>query len=93
MKTLQTPTPLQTKSYKGLKITSQLDALLHPDNKKHLRLVHKFELVRLRRLHDRKGYLTKPQFNYVWTLYWNFILNDFRYDDKKYKKKSLSVTY
>ena len=33
--------------------------------------------------YNKNGYLTQPYFTYLWNLYWNFVLNDFRFESSK----------
>ena len=49
---------------------------------KHLRLVQQDEFCRLKNRYNKNGYLTQPYMTYLFNLYWNFVLNDFRFDDK-----------
>jgi len=49
---------------------------------KHLRLVQQNEFSKLKNKYNKVGYLTQPYFSYLWHLYWNFVLNDFRFEDK-----------
>jgi len=82
MKNLKKSTALQLAGYKGVKVTSMLKAIEQQEIFKHLRLVQQDEFCRLRNRYNKNGYLTQPYFTYLWNLYWNFVLNDFRFDDK-----------
>ena len=75
-------TTLQQAGYKGVKVTSMIKAIEQQETFKHLRLVQQDEFCRLRNRYNKNGYLTLPYFNYLWNLYWNFVLNDFRFEDK-----------
>ena len=75
-------TVLQKQGYKGVKVTSMIQALRHSETYKHLRLVQQDEFRRIENRYNKNGYLTKPYFTYLWNLYWNFVLNDFRFNDK-----------
>jgi hypothetical protein len=70
---MTTVTTLQKAGYKGVKVTSII---------KHLRLVQQNEFSKIKNKYNKVGYLTQPYFSYLWSLYWNFVLNDFRFDDK-----------
>lgn len=87
-KSLKKSTAVQQAGYKGVKVTSMIKAIESQEMFKHLRLVQQDEFCRLRNRYNKNGYLTQPYFTYLWNLYWNFVLNDFRFDDKS---KSWSV--
>jgi hypothetical protein len=73
-------TKLQEAGYKGIKVTSMLTALLTKEMFAHLRLVQQDELRGIQNRYNKNKFLTKPYFQYLWALYWNFVLNDFRFD-------------
>lgn len=75
-------TMLQQQGYKGVKITSMIKAIQQQEIFPHLRLVQQDEFRRIQNRYNKNGYLTKPYFQYLWLLYWNFVLNDFRFEDK-----------
>ena len=75
-------TILQQQGYSGVKITSMIKAIEQQEIFKHLRLVQQDEFCRLKNRYNKNGYLTKPYMTYLFNLYWNFVLNDFRFDDK-----------
>jgi hypothetical protein len=79
---MTTVTALQIAGYKGVKITSMIKAIESQEIFKHLRLVQQNEFSRLKNTYNKNGYLTQPYMTYLWQLYWNFVLNDFRFDDK-----------
>ena len=83
MKNLKKSTSLQQAGYKGVKVTSMLKAIEQQEIFKHRRLVQQDEFCRLRNRYNKNGYLTQPYFTYLWNLYWNFVLNDFRYESSK----------
>ena len=83
MKNLKKSTALQQAGYKGVKVTSMIKAIEQQETFKHLRLIQQDEFCRLRNRYNKNGYLTQPYFNYLWNLYWNFVLNDFRFDSDK----------
>lgn len=76
---LSIPTQLETKGYKGVKVTSQINALIHSSIFPHLRLVQQNEVYKIRNRYKRLGIINKHEMSYIWSLYWNFVLNDFRY--------------
>ena len=76
-------TTLQQQGYSGVKITSMIKAIEQQEIFKHLRLVQQNEFSRLKNKYNKVGYLTKPYFSYLWNLYWNFVLNDFRFESSK----------
>ena len=73
---------LEKAGYKGVKVTSMIKAVESQEIFKHLRLVQQNEFSKLKNKYNKVGYLTQPCFSYLWSLYWNFVLNDFRFDDK-----------
>lgn len=79
---MTTVTTLQKEGYKGIKVTSMIKAIESQEIFKHLRLVQQNEFSKLKNKYNKTGYLTQPYFSYLWSLYWNFVLNDFRFDDK-----------
>ena len=79
---MTTVTTLQKAGYKGVKETSMIKAIESQEIFKHLRLAQQNEFSKLKNKYNKTGYLTQPYFTYLWQLYWNFILNDFRFDDK-----------
>ena len=83
MKNLKKSTALQQAGYKGVKVTSMIKAIEQQETFKHLRLVQQDEFCRLRNRYNKNGYLTQPYFSYLWNLYWNFVLNDFRFESSK----------
>lgn len=85
---MKTVTELEKAGYKGIKITSMIKAIESQEVFKHIRLVQQNEFSRLKNKYNKVGYLTQPYFSYLWILYWNFVLNDFRFDDKS---KSWSI--
>ena len=79
---MKTVTTLQKAGYKGVKVTSMIKAIESQEIFKHLRLVQQNEFSKLKNKYNKVGYLTQPYFSYLFHLYWNFVLNDFRFDDK-----------
>ena len=79
---MTTVTTLQKAGYKEVKVTSMIKAIESQEIFKHLRLVQQNEFSKLKNKYNKVGYLTQPYFSYLWSLYWNFCLNDFRFDDK-----------
>lgn len=75
-------TKLQIAGYKGVQVTSMINAIQSQEVFKHLRLVQQNEFSALKNKYNKVGYLTKPYFSYLWMLYWNFVLNSFRFEDK-----------
>ena len=85
---MTTVTTLQKAGYKGVKITSMIKAIESQEIFKHLRLVQQNEFSKLKNKYNKTGYLTQPYFSYLFHLYWNFVLNDFRFE---YKSKDCTV--
>ena len=85
---MTTVTTLQKAGYKGVKVTSMIKAIESQEIFKHLRLVQQNEFSKLKNTYNKVGYLTQPYFSYLFHLYWNFVLNDFRFD---YKSKDWTV--
>ena len=79
---MTTVTTLQKAGYKGVKVTSMIKAIESQEIFKHLRLVQQNEFSKLKNKYNKVGYLTQPYFSYLFHLYWNFVLNDFRFEDK-----------
>ena len=79
---MTTVTTLQKVGYKGVKVTSMIKAIESQEIFKHLRLVQQNEFSKLKNKYNKVGYLTQPYFSYLFHLYWNFVLNDFRFEDK-----------
>lgn len=79
---MTTVTTLQKAGYKGVKVTSMIKAIESQEIFKHLRLVQQNEFSKLKNKYNKTGYLTQPYFSYLWNIYWNFVLNDFRFEDK-----------
>lgn len=79
---MKTVTALEKAGYKGIKVTSMIKAIESQEIFKHLRLVQQNEFSKLKNKYNKVSYLTQPYMNYLWQLYWNFVLNDFRFDDK-----------
>jgi len=79
---MTTVTILQKAGYKGVKITSMIKAIESQEIFKYLRLVQQNEFSKLKNTYNKVGYLTIPYYSYLWQLYWNFVLNDFRFEDK-----------
>lgn len=75
-------TELQKEGYKGLKVTSMLNACLSIEIKKHLRMCQLDELSKINNKYFKLGYISKPQMTLLWNIYFNFVLNDFRFEDK-----------
>lgn len=79
---MTTVTTLHKAGYKGVKITCMIKAIESQEIFKHLRLVQQNEFSKIKNKYNKVGYLTQPYFTYLWQLFWNFVLNDFRFDDK-----------
>jgi len=79
---MENSTVLQQAGYKGVKITSIINAIKSKEIYDNLRLVQQDEFRRIENRYNKLGYLTQPYFTYLWSLYWNFVLNDFRFEDK-----------
>ena len=82
---MKTVTNLQKEGYRGLKVTSMLKACLCVEMKPHLRLVQLDALSKINNKYFKTGYISKPEMNLLWNIYWNFVLNDYRFDDKSKK--------
>jgi len=90
MKHLKTPTKLQKDGYSGLKVKSMLQACLSVEMKEHLRLVQLDNLSRINNKYFKLGYISQQEMTLLWNIYWNFVLNDFRFEDKT-KKLSKAI--
>lgn len=76
-------TTLQKAGYQGTKVMSMIKAIELQEIFKHLRLVQQNEFARVKNRYNKNGSLTQPYFSYLWNLYWNFVLNDFRFESNK----------
>ena len=79
---MKTITNLQKQGYNGVKVSSMLNACLSNEIKNHLRLVQIDELSTIKNKYFKLGYISKPEMTLLWNVYWNFVLNDYRFDDK-----------
>ena len=75
-------TELQKQGYQGLKVTSMLKACLSVEIKQHLRLVQIDNLSKINNKYFKLGYISQQEMTLLWNIYWNFVLNDYRFDDK-----------
>lgn len=82
MNQLKTATPVVKAGYSGIKVLSMIKAIEHSTVYPHLRLVQQDEFCGIKNRYNKLGYLTKKYFTYLFQLYYNFVLNDFRYEDK-----------
>ena len=83
MKSLNNISPVQKAGYKGIKVMSMIKAIESQEIYKHLRLVQQDEFCKTKNRYNKNGQLSLPYFSYLWNLYWNFVLNDFRFDSDK----------
>lgn len=72
---------LQKQGYTGVKVTSMLNACLSNEIKVHLRLVQLDNLSKINNKYFKTRAISKPEMTLLWNIYWNFVLNDFRFDD------------
>lgn len=82
---MKTITKLQKEGYQGLKVTSMLKACLSVEIKQHLRLVQINSLSKINNKYFKLGYISQQEMTLLWNIYWNFVLNDYRFDDKSKK--------
>lgn len=75
-------TSLQKQGYTGVKVTSMLNACLSNEIKVHLRLVQLDNLSKINNKYFKTKLISKNEMTLLWNIYWNFVLNDFRFDDK-----------
>ena len=90
MKKQTSPSQLQKSGYTGLKVKSMLQACLSVEMKQHLRLVQIDNLSKINNKHFKLGYISQQEMTLLWNIYWNFVLNDFRFEDKS-KKLSKAI--
>ena len=83
---------LQQQGYTGVKVTSMLKACLSNEIKTHLRLCQLDELTKINNKYFKTNYISKSEMTLLWNVYWNFVLNDFRFDDKSKKYTIVSET-
>jgi hypothetical protein len=79
---METPTALEKSGYSGTKVTSMLKACLSADIKPHLRLVQLDALSKIDNKYFKNSVISQPEMTLLWNIYWNFVLNDFRFDNK-----------
>ena len=89
---MTTVTTLQKAGYKGVKVTSMLKACLSIEMKQHLRLVQIDNLSKINNKYFKLGYISKQEMTLLWNIYWNFVLNDFRFEDKSKKLSKVIVS-
>ena len=85
-------TSLQKQGYTGVKVTSMLKACLSNEIKTHLRLCQLDELTKINNKHFKTNYISKSEMTLLWNIFFNFVLNDFRFDDKSKQYKIVSET-
>ncbi len=85
MKNLENVTPIQKAGYSSVKVTSMLKACLCNEMKQHLRLVQLDNLTKIDNKYFKTGAINQQEMTLLWNIYWNFVLNDFRFDDKSKK--------
>ena len=76
---LTTPTPLKIAKYQGVKITCQINAIMHSTIFKHLKLSQQNAVSTIRNRYGKNGYIELADTNLLWKYFNNFVLNDFRY--------------
>ena len=85
-------TSIQKAGYRGVKVTSMLSAILSKEIKQHLRLVQIDNISKIKNKYDKLKYITKEEMTLLWNIYWNFVLNDFRFEDKTKKYTIITGT-
>ena len=71
---------LEKSGYKGLKVSCMLKACLSVEIRQYLRLVQIDELSKINNKHFKQGFISKAEMTLLWNIFWNFVLNDFRFD-------------
>lgn len=87
---MKTATKLQQQGYSGVKVTSMLKACLCADMRDHLRLVQLDALNKINNKYFKTGLISKAEMTLLWNIYWNFVLNDYRFEDKSKKLTKVS---
>jgi hypothetical protein len=91
-KHLNNASELQKAGYTGLKVSCMLKAVLSVEIKQHLRLVQLDELTRINNKYFKTSYISKAEMTLLWNIFWNFVLNDYRFDtDMKLTKVTDTV--
>jgi hypothetical protein len=90
MRTMNSATKLQQQGYTGVKVTSMLKAVLCVEMREHLRLVQLDALNKINNKYFKTGYISKSEMTLLWNVYWNFVLNDYRFEDKSKKLTKVS---
>lgn len=79
-KHLNNVSELEKAGYTGLKVSCMLKACLSAEIKVHLRLVQLDELTKINNKYFKRGFINKPEMTLLWNIFWNFVLNDYRFD-------------
>jgi len=92
MKNLESPTAIQKAGYTGIKVTSMLQACLCNEMKPHLRLVQLDNLSKINNKYFKTRLINQQEMTLLWNIYWNFVLNDYRFEDKSKKLTKVEVS-
>lgn len=82
MKKLKEAPKLKTPNYSGVKVSSMLKALKVSSINKSMLLSQRNDISIIDNTFKENKHITPKQMAFIWNLYWHFVLNDFRYEDK-----------
>lgn len=68
--------------YKGVKVSNTIRGLMIQSINKHLLLRQRDKVSIINNFYKQHKYVSNEQMKYLWRLYWNFVINDFRYKKK-----------
>lgn len=84
-------TQLQRQGYKNITIPQQIAEIKNKAYPK-LRLIQQQNLKKIERIYNSKGYLSQEESNFIFNLYYNFIVNGFTFNKKSITHKTKNVT-
>jgi hypothetical protein len=84
---MDTPQVISKPKFTGVKVTSMLKALKSREINKHLNLKRKNVLSLIDNIYKVHQFLEYSEMYILWKLYWNFVINDYRDENKKVSLK------
>lgn len=79
MNKLDEKSKVKASKYSGVKVTSTISSLKHSSIYPHLKLSQRDKVCKIDNRYRENGCLTTDEMAFIWKLYWNFVINDFRY--------------
>lgn len=80
---MQTPQDIKKQKYTGIKVSNTIRGLMIKSINKHLLLSQRNQVSIISNFYKQHKYVSNEQMRYLWKLYWNFVINDFRYKKKE----------